>query len=106
MEEHRLCALDDLKDGGGKSFEAGGVSLAVFRIGGEVFCVENVCPHNGAQLHDGILGKDDKTILCRWHFIAFDLQNGDCIGNPRCRAVVYPLDIRDGEVFVRLEDGR
>ncbi len=104
MEEHRLCALDELKDGGGKSLRAGTMSLAVFRIGEEVFAMENVCPHNGAALHDGILNADEKTILCRWHYIAFDLQNGDCVGNPRCRANIYPLDVRDGEVFVRLEE--
>ncbi len=102
--EHRLCALDELTDGAGKSFRAGGVKLAVFRIGGELFCTENICPHNGAALHDGILDKKDKTILCRWHFMAFDLRSGECVGNPLSRVASFPLEIRDGDVFVRLEE--
>ncbi len=104
MAEHQLCAIEDLADGGGRPFSAGGMKLALFRIGDEVFCVENICPHNGAALHDGILDKKDKNILCRWHYIAYDLESGGCVGNPKSRVANFPVEIRDGDVFVRLED--
>jgi nitrite reductase/ring-hydroxylating ferredoxin subunit len=103
--EHRLCALDDLADGEGKSITAGGKDLAVFRLGDELFCFENVCPHKGGSLHDGVLNEDKKTIQCRWHFKSFDLESGGPAGGSRSRATVHPLDIRDGDVFVRLKNG-
>ena len=101
--EHRICALDDLDDGSGKSIKAG-VDLAVFRIGEEVFAIKNACGHKGEALHDGSLDATKKTIRCRWHYHAFDLASGKNAGKKRTRVASYPVEIREGEVFARLKD--
>src|SRR5689334_4984317 len=43
----RVCALDDIADGGVRSFTHGGRDLLFYRKGGLVSCMDNACAHMG-----------------------------------------------------------
>lgn len=94
-----LCTLDDLPTGLGRAFEVGGRPLAVFRgREGDVFAIDGVCPHKGGPLADGML--IGNQIVCPLHAFRFDGSTGACDQEGTCAIGAYPVEVRDGQVFV------
>jgi nitrite reductase/ring-hydroxylating ferredoxin subunit len=74
--------------------------LALFLHEGEIYAVDNRCPHMGFPLdrgsvHDGIL-------TCHWHHARFDLCSGGAFDLWADDVPTYPVDVRDGEIYVDL----
>jgi 3-phenylpropionate/trans-cinnamate dioxygenase ferredoxin subunit len=46
----------------------------VFRVGGEIYAMENQCPHAGDPLSEGLL--EGPIIQCRAHGWRFDVRTG------------------------------
>jgi len=77
MAEWKTVArLDELPQQGGHGVRVEGEEIALFRVGDEVFALENFCPHQGFPLTDGWL--DGKTLTCPWHGWRFHVESGHC----------------------------
>lgn len=99
----RLCALADLPDGRGTIVRAENRAVALFRVGEEVFALDNVCPHWGGPLGEGEVNVERMEVTCPWHRFRFDLRSGgNVLSDVRNAATVYPVEIRDGDVFVTI----
>ncbi len=99
----RLCALGDLVDGEGARFDVGGRSLAVVRLGGEVYVIGDTCSHADVSLSEGEVDARDCTIECPKHGSAFDLRTGAPRSLPAVRPVPkYEASVVDGDVVVEL----
>jgi nitrite reductase (NADH) small subunit/3-phenylpropionate/trans-cinnamate dioxygenase ferredoxin subunit len=70
-----LCELTDLCEGSGKYVEVAGFQLAVFLHGGQVYVMDNRCPHAGANLSAGWIL--DGCAVCPKHGWPFRLDNGE-----------------------------
>jgi nitrite reductase/ring-hydroxylating ferredoxin subunit len=102
----RLCAVDDIPDGGARGFGAlpgGFTGVFAVRRGAEVFVYLNSCPHIGVPLDwapDRFLSTDGSRIVCSMHGAEFTLDTGVCIAGPclgdRLEAVM--IEIKDGSV--------
>jgi nitrite reductase (NADH) small subunit len=92
-----LCDLDELQDGRGKYVEIGGFQLAVFHSGGEVYVLDNTCPHAGGNMASGWV--DDGCAVCPWHSWAFRLDNGQLRDMPGVSLTTYKTRklVRDGK---------
>ncbi len=95
MEENlKLCAVDDLEDGGSAALfgEVDGrrQSLIGVRRGERVYVYVNRCPHIGAPLNLDIgdapagrfLTRDRRHILCVNHGARFEFEDGLCVAGP------------------------
>ena len=51
-----------------------GRSVAVFNVDGEIYAVENSCPHNGASLAGGQI--EGRLLQCPAHGLRFDVATG------------------------------
>jgi nitrite reductase (NADH) small subunit len=69
-----LCEIDELQEGRGKYVEIDGFQLAVFLWEGQVYVIDNYCPHAGGNLAGGFV--KDGCAVCPWHFWAFRLDTG------------------------------
>ena len=78
-----------------------GKVLAVFRIGGEVFALDDSCPHAGSSLAAGQL--DGAMIACRGHGLRFDVRTGRMRGVDGLCVKTFPARIVDGHVEVGVE---
>lgn len=76
MQEYIVGKLSDLPDGKGIAVQAGRRTVAVFRVGCEVFAVHNTCPHKGASLCEGTVIAKDKVVRCPWHHWNWQLEDG------------------------------
>jgi nitrite reductase (NADH) small subunit len=75
-----------------------GRDLAVFVVNGEYHVTDARCPHNKGPLAEGWI-RDEKTLVCPWHWFRFDLRTGECANLRRYDLRVYPVVERDGAWF-------
>ena len=60
----KIAEIADLKPGEGKTVTAGDRELALFNIAGKFHCIDNVCPHRGGPLSEGMIeGNEVKVKL-------------------------------------------
>jgi 3-phenylpropionate/trans-cinnamate dioxygenase ferredoxin subunit len=72
-----VAKVHDLQEGHLKKVNAGGREIVLARAGSRFFCADNLCPHLGGDLSQGIL--NGTVITCPMHHSQFDLADGHVI---------------------------
>ena len=97
----RATALNDISEGGAKSFAYLDKRIALFRTQRGVFACDNRCPHQGYALVRGDV--KGGVLTCAWHNWKFELGSGFCRhGGENIRT--YPVRISDGQVLIDIAD--
>ena len=102
----RLCALEDIPDGGCKGFgDDTASSLFAVRQGDKAFVYQNCCPHAGAPLNwmpDRFLNREKTHIICTSHGALFRIESGECVAGPCVGQQLHsiPSVVRDNEVWL------
>jgi NAD(P)H-dependent nitrite reductase small subunit len=94
--------LENLPPGATDFFAVDSLQVAVFREADSVFAIDNVCPHRGAPLYEGFV--KDGYVTCPWHQWQFQLKDGVCRNIPKMQVSSYPVDVRDGAIWVDLPE--
>ncbi|MDZ5436062.1 Rieske 2Fe-2S domain-containing protein [Pseudomonas fluorescens] len=84
--------------GGRALFEFDDKSVALFNIDGELFAIDDGCPHQGASLCGGRL--DGRVIQCCAHGLRFDLASGYLLNSNKLKVANYPVEVVDGQAFI------
>jgi nitrite reductase/ring-hydroxylating ferredoxin subunit len=86
--------------GGRCLFRHGEKSIVLSNLGGNLFAIDESCPHNGASLFGGKL--DGRLLQCPAHGLRFDLATG-CMPNVRGFGVgTYPVEQQQGRYLIDL----
>jgi len=93
-----VADLAELRDEGRMVVSPDSHSIALFHHEGEVYAVDNRCPHMGFPLADGTV--DDGILTCHWHHARFELACGDTFDIFADDVQTYPTDVEDGTVYV------
>jgi len=97
----------DLPEGRVKTVTARTVSICLSHFDGQWAAMDNRCPHQNGPLGEGSIekGVDGKCwIRCPWHGWDFDpLTGAPPGGHEDTGQELYPIEIRDGEIFIGLE---
>ncbi len=72
--------------------------ILLLRADGRIRALDSRCPHMGYPLSQGTI--KDGVLRCHWHHWRFDLASGGCFTEGGDDVAVFPLTIRDGEVWV------
>ncbi len=95
----RACALSELDDGKPFGVEIDDVEVVLVRQGDTVHALRDECSHATLALSEGEVTR--KGIECWLHGSCFDLRTGRPSSLPATEPVaVYPVEIRDGDVYV------
>lgn len=87
--------------GEARCFAVGRLRIAVFRQRDDTFfALENACPHQGGPLADGVIGAG--MVVCPLHAHRFRLADGSGT-DTKFRARSFPLEVRDGLLFLRIQ---
>lgn len=88
-----------LPQAGGRSLlESEGKSIALFNVGGELYAIDDSCPHQGASLCGGRL--DGRVIQCCAHGLRFDLASGYLLNSKVLKVANYPVEVVDDQTFI------
>jgi nitrite reductase/ring-hydroxylating ferredoxin subunit len=71
----KVLSQDELPEGGRRVVEVGGRDILLLHHGGQIYAIDNNCPHMGAPLEGGKL-TEDEAIVCPRHHSRFDLRTG------------------------------
>ena len=99
IEGHiRVGTLDQVRERGCSVVTGGGHTLAVFYHDGQVYALDNRCPHMGFPLDRGSIR--DGILTCHWHHARFDLSSGGTFNLFADDVRTFPVSVIDGEVWV------
>ena len=74
-------------------------AIALARVDGAFHALDNVCPHAGGPLGDGVL--DGCQLTCPWHGWTFDVRSGACLVDETLHAGTVPVRVHEGFVYVQ-----
>lgn len=91
----------------GSAMRVPGGQIAVFHHAAEdrYFATQNHCPHKKDMvLARGLLGSegDQPKVACPMHKKTFALETGKGLSDPAFCVQTYPVEVREGELFVKL----
>ncbi len=93
----KVCTVSELRENQGKRFLINDVDIAVFKVNGEVFVLNNTCPHQHTTIiYDGFI--EDGCVVCPAHGWMFNLKTGKQPTGAR-GLDSYPVKIINDEVF-------
>lgn len=96
----KVCTLDDLNENVGKRFIINEVEIAVFKISGKVFALDNICPHqHTALIYDGFI--EDGCVVCPAHGWKFDIHTGKKLSGSK-GLDTYEVKIVDDDIYVKV----
>jgi NAD(P)H-dependent nitrite reductase small subunit len=96
----RVASLSELQSEGlGHAIKIEGLDIALFKWDDRIYAIEDLCPHLGFPLSEGIMQMGE--VICSWHGWHIRLEDGSC-RREKERAKVWECEVREGEVFVRI----
>jgi len=99
----RVARAEDVPSGRGLRVEIGSLEIGLFRVGDEIFAMENACPHAGLPLSEGSL--EGCVVTCTAHGWSFDVRSGFTPGDDDGFPIpCFPVRIDGGEVHVDVEN--
>lgn len=97
----KVCEAHELKDRRGERFIVNEIEIAVFKVDGEIYALNNICPHQkSAIIYDGFI--ENGRVVCPAHGWEFDLKTG-CLGGMSRGLQTYEVKIVDNDVMVKVE---
>lgn len=101
MDNWVLAAVPAIPaEGTVQQVKAGGRSIIIVNVAGELFSLLNECPHLGCTMHRGRL--DGYLLMCPCHDWVFDIRSGAFTAAPEITIPVYPVKLENGEIYVNL----
>lgn len=77
----KIANVNDIPEGKSLVVEGkDGEEIALFKVEGQIYALNNACPHMGGPLAEGDI--EDCTVTCPWHGWQFDLKTGACLNMP------------------------
>ncbi len=70
-----VAKLSELQEGKGKKVTIGeDQEIALFKVNGKVYAIDQKCAHHGGPLSEGQLS--EFVITCPWHGMMYDIRTG------------------------------
>ena len=118
-EEHTVGALTEFPEGSHKVVKVGRREVGIFNVGGRLYGLPNLCPHQTGPLCEGkpALGTlfanaeqdwklqwvhEGEIVACPWHGLEYHVPTGRCLAYPNVRLRAYEVLVEDGKVKVRI----
>ncbi len=95
-----VIADESLANGDHVVVDVDGTEVAVFKLDGQCYAIEDVCTHDGGELASGELEGDE--IVCPRHGARFCVKTGEVKCAPAYENLVcFPLRVIDGKIQVK-----
>lgn len=104
-EFQKACLLNELKPNIPRSIELDDRFVVVVLLDDKVYCIDDVCTHDGGTLGDGVV--DEHCLVCPRHGAKFDVRTGAAITMPATEATLsHEVKVVDSMVYVKINEAR
>ncbi|MGD0645369.1 MAG: Rieske (2Fe-2S) protein [Candidatus Bathyarchaeia archaeon] len=93
---------NELQEGSMKLVSVEGVPVLLIKQSGQIFAIDNRCPHMGCAFSGGTL--EGFLIVCPCHDWRFDLETGEYQDEPAIKLTSYEFKLKSGKIWIRLEE--
>lgn len=94
----KLANVKDIKEGKPLIVkDQDGTEIALISLDGEIFAIENVCPHMEGPVGEGEL--EGCLLTCPWHGWQFDVKTGACQNVEGEEVRKIPIRVEKGAVY-------
>ncbi|HZF59086.1 MAG TPA: Rieske 2Fe-2S domain-containing protein [Rubrobacter sp.] len=117
--EHVVGDLSDFPEGEQRVVRVGRREIGVFNVGGALYGLPNVCPHQTGPLCEGrpplgtLISRaendwrfewvhDSEIVACPWHGLEYHVPTGRCLAFPNVTLRSYEVVVEDDKVKIRL----
>jgi nitrite reductase/ring-hydroxylating ferredoxin subunit len=102
MEFTAVARDEEVQEGHALRRIVGGVPVALFRVAGQIYCLDDTCTHAYASLSEGRV--EGRIVTCPLHGGQFDIPTGRPVHLPVVEAAeTHPVRVEDGQVLVGYE---
>ena len=96
-----VARLDEIEDGGMKQVKVDDTLIGLYRAGGNVYAMADVCTHEEAYLTEGFFDVDELEVECPLHGSCFNVKDGSVRILPATKPeTTYEVRIEGDEVLV------
>lgn len=122
MAEYRAGSVADFPVGAHRVVTVGRLVVGVFNVGGELFALPNICPHQFGPLVEGTVngtmtctaatgwkhewGRQGEILTCPWHGMEFDIRTGRSLASATIGVRPYSVRVDDDDVYVSTDRPR
>jgi nitrite reductase/ring-hydroxylating ferredoxin subunit len=97
-----VLEANELQDGSMKLVDAEGTPVLLVKVSGQIFAIDNRCPHMSCGFSGGSL--DGHVIICPCHDWRFDLLTGEYEEIKEMKLVKYEWKVESGKIWIKLEE--
>jgi nitrite reductase (NADH) small subunit/3-phenylpropionate/trans-cinnamate dioxygenase ferredoxin subunit len=97
-EFHTVARIGDIREGEARAFVVDGKLIALFCQNGQYCAIDDVCPHMGGSLSEGLV--EAGIVTCPWHGWRFRIADGTWADNPRIKTGSYAVRVVGEEIQV------
>ena len=98
MAKIKVAKVNDVQEGKGKVLFINGKEIALFKLNGEFFAMDNTCPHQGGSLGDGSVNGD--IVTCPLHGWEFNVKTSTCLLLEHIKLDSYKVEVSGEDVFI------
>ncbi len=95
-----MASAAEVPEGGALAVEAGGIAVALFKVGGRIYAIEDRCAHQFAPLSRGRLC--GAIVECALHGWRFHVRTGRPPAGEFPRVRAFPVRVEGGAVYVAI----
>ncbi len=99
----KVAEVTAVPDPGRLALEIDERVVVLFHVGGQFFCLDDVCTHDGGPLGEGPL--NDHCVACPRHGAKFDIRDGKALTMPATEDILtHEVRVEGNDIYVRLTD--
>ena len=96
-----VAMLDEIPDGGMKQVSVHGDVVGLYRVGTDVYAINDYCTHEETFLTEGDFEAEDLEVECPLHGSRFNVVDGSVRILPATKPVaIYPVKVEGDVVLV------
>ena len=97
--ETEVATVEEIAPGGRKLIDFEEVTVALINIDGDLYCIEDVCTHDGGPVAEGVI--EGFEIECPRHGARFDIRDGCALSMPAVTPVpTFKVRIEGKKIFI------
>jgi 3-phenylpropionate/trans-cinnamate dioxygenase ferredoxin subunit len=98
----KVCPIEDIPDDEPLAVEIDGVPVAICKVNGKFYVIEDVCPHQGSSYEGGEI--DGEVLTCPLHGWRTNVVTGKSLESEAIEIETYEVRVEDGFLYVKVEE--
>lgn len=95
-----VAKISEVPNFGKKVVSIAGREILLVNIKGNIYAVENECPHQGSPMNAAVV--KEGYISCPRHGYRFSLTDGNCAEHPECTLATFTVQLNGDDISVDL----